>query len=78
MKIFFSSRNDYDIELEFHRKPNISIEVTDNSTDIELYVRTEVVRCIEEKRLLRGGVDDTLKELVISSLMKTAGGMYGS
>lgn len=78
VKIFLSTRNDDDIELEFNHEPNISIQVPDNSTSIELYVHPEVQRCIEKKRLRRGWVDDTLKELVVSSLIKTLGGMYGS
>lgn len=76
VKIFISSRNDDDIELEFNREPNISIDVTDNVADIELYVRTEVELSIAERRLLRGEIEDALKELVISSLISKAGGMY--
>lgn len=76
VKIFLSSRNDDDIELQFGGEPNISIDVTDSVADIELYVREEVERCIKEKRLLRGKIDDTLKELVISTLISKAGGMY--
>lgn len=76
VKIFISSRQDDDIKLEFKSESNISIDVEDNSADIELYVRTEIDHCIEEKKLLRGKVDSALKELVISSLLKSAGGMY--
>lgn len=76
VKIFVSSRNDDDIELEFSGEPNISIGVTDNVADIELYVRAEVERCIADKRLLKGKIEDSLKELVISSLISKAGGMY--
>lgn len=76
VKIFLSSRNDDDIELEFSGESNISINATDNMADIELYVRSEVERSIEEKRLLRGKIDDALKELIISSLISKADGMY--
>lgn len=76
VKIFLSSRNDDDVELEFKRVPTISIDERDNAADIELYVRTEVDRCITERLLLKGKMDNVLKELVISSLIERAGGMY--
>lgn len=76
VKIFLSSRNDDDVELEFKRVPTISIDERDNAADIELYVRTEVDRCITETMLLKGKMDNVLKELVISSLIERAGGMY--
>lgn len=75
--IFLSSRKDDDIELEFRSEPNISIDMKYNTPDIELYVREEVAHCIDEKKLLRGNVDGALKELVISSLLTSAAGMYG-
>lgn len=77
VKIFVSSRNEGDIALEFEKEPQMSIEVKDNSADIELYVRSEVIRWIETKKLMRGKIDDTLRELVISRLLEKAGGMYG-
>lgn len=76
VKIFLSSRNDDDIELEFGSERTISINVRDNAADIELYVRTEVDRCITERLLLKGKIDNALKDLVISRLIERAGGMY--
>lgn len=76
VKIFVSSRNDDDIKLEFEGELKISIEMKDNSTDIELYVHTEIRRRIKEKKLLRGMVDNLLEELVISRFLEKAGGMY--
>lgn len=76
VKVFISSRNEGDIAMEFERELQISIGVEDNSADIELYVRTEVARWIKDKKLMRGEIDDALKELVISRLLEKAGGMY--
>lgn len=77
VKIFLSSRNDDDIGLEFKDEPNITIDLQDNAADIELYVRAEVERCITERLLLKGNIDNAMKDLVISSLIERADGMYG-
>ncbi|KAI5840807.1 hypothetical protein DFP73DRAFT_557932 [Morchella snyderi] len=76
VKIFISSRNDDDIKLQFESAPNIYIEETDNAMDIGRYINEELSGCIAGKRLLRGKVDGSLKELVISKLREKAHGMF--
>lgn len=56
VKIFLSSRDDYDIASQLTQWSNISIEPSDNKTDIENFVIFQVDKAIEEKRLLCGNV----------------------
>lgn len=76
VKIFVSSRDDSDIVLQLKDVPNISIEAKDNEKDIQKFIQQEVTRCIKDKELLRGEVDEKLKEKIIASLTNGSQGMY--
>jgi hypothetical protein len=76
VKIFISCRNDDDIKIRFESAPNIYIEETDNAMDIRRYINEELSGCIAGGRLLRGKVEGSLKELIISKLLEKARGMY--
>ena len=75
VKVFVSSRDDNDIFCRLTNSPNVFICASDNSKDIDRYVRSEVTQSIEEKRLLSGNVSEELKCLVITTLIKGAQGM---
>lgn len=75
VKIFVSSRDDSDIVLRLEDVPNLSIEAKDNEEDIQKFVQQEITRCIKDKELLRGKVDEKLKEKIIASLTNGSQGM---
>lgn len=75
VKIFVSSRDDYDILSQLRDEANVSIESADNKTDIENFVSFQVNKAIEERRLLCGSVKDNLKNHVIKTLIEKADGM---
>ncbi|KAH6707883.1 hypothetical protein BKA61DRAFT_580388 [Leptodontidium sp. MPI-SDFR-AT-0119] len=56
VKIFLGSRDDYGIASQLTQWSNVSIEPSDNKTDIENFVIFQVDKAIEEKRLLCGNV----------------------
>jgi hypothetical protein len=76
-KIFVSSRNDVDIRLKLDQLPYHCIDATDNQRDINRFVRREVVRGLENKKLLYGGLnlDDDLTKEIIRTLETKANGM---
>lgn len=76
VKVFVTSRDDDDIVLHLDGSPNVYIRPNDNSNDINNFIETEIERCISEKKLLRGSVTPELKELIISTLIDGAHGMY--
>lgn len=76
VKVFVTSRDDDDIVLHLDGSPNVYIKPNDNSNDINNFIETEIERCISEKKLLRGSVTPELKELIISTLIDGAHGMY--
>ncbi|KAH0602388.1 uncharacterized protein H6S33_008727 [Morchella sextelata] len=71
-----NARNDDDIKIRFESAPNIYIEETDNAMDIRRYINEELSGCIAGGRLLRGKVEGSLKELIISKLLEKARGMF--
>lgn len=75
VKIFISSRDDDDIFIKLNQLPNIRINPTDNSDDIEKFVQSEINKRIDERELLRGIVSPDLKTHVINTLIKKADGM---
>lgn len=77
VRIFVSSRNDVDIQLELEKLPCHSIDATDNQSDIERFVRREVGRGIERKKLLYGrlDLDHDLTKKIIGILVTKANGM---
>jgi hypothetical protein len=75
MKIFVSSRDDNDIVLRLTNSPNVFIRASDNSEDIERFVRTEVARSVEDEKLLSGQVSEDLKNKIVIALIEGAQGM---
>jgi hypothetical protein len=75
VKVFLTSRDDNDIVLRLANLPNVFIKASDNSEDIERFVRTEVDRSIEEKKLLGGQLSEELKNKIIITLIEGAQGM---
>lgn len=67
VKIFVSSRDKEDIVLKLRDIPNIYIGA-DNLGSIKAFVDREIDRCIENRRLLDGHVDEQLKHKIISTL----------
>lgn len=76
VKVFVTSRDDDDIVLHLDGLPNVYIRSSDNYSDIYNYITTEVEKRIREKKILRGFVTQALKELIISTLVEGAYGMY--
>lgn len=54
VKVFISSRRDYDIVSQLEESPCISIQPGHISNDIENYVKKEVSEAIEKKRIVKG------------------------
>jgi hypothetical protein len=75
VKIFISSRDEGDLKLELEGVPNLYIHARDSADDIEAFVKREVDECIAKRRLLRGDVDGSLKNQIISTLTLDAHGM---
>lgn len=76
IKIFVTSRDDDDIVLKLEGTPNVYIRSSDNASDIAYFVNTEIGKCIQEKKLLRGSVEHELKSKIITALIDGAHGMY--
>jgi Cdc6-like AAA superfamily ATPase len=76
VKLFVASRDDTDISLALDNVPNLYINAEDNKDDIERFIKHEVARSITQGKLLQGKVSDQLREHIISTLIKKAGGMY--
>ncbi|ATZ54933.1 hypothetical protein BCIN_11g02450 [Botrytis cinerea B05.10] len=54
VKVFISSRRDYDIVSQLEESPCISIQPSHISKDIEDYVKKEVSEAIEKKKIVKG------------------------
>ena len=76
VKVFVSSRDDIDIALKLEKHPNIYINVDDNEDDIERFIRGEIEKAQNDRRLLKGTISPDLKRLMIRNLISKAGGMY--
>jgi hypothetical protein len=75
VKVFVSSRDDNDIVRRLADSPNLCIRASDNCEDIEYFVRSEVARSINDKRLLGGKVSGELRNRIIITLIEGAQGM---
>ena len=78
IQILITSRPTMDIQEVFSSTPTITISSESNSADIELYVRTEMERKIQEKPRWLGDEGDTrtLKHSIVSTLVEKANGMW--
>lgn len=76
VKVFVTSRDDADLRKRFAARPEVYIQERDNSVDIGKFIRTEVQKCIKNRDLLEGDVNDKLKERVVATLEAGARGMY--
>ena len=75
VKVFVSSREDNDIVCRLERSSNILINASDNSTDIERFVRSEVYKAVSNKILLSGNISKSLQERITRKLIEGAQGM---
>ncbi|KAH6666813.1 hypothetical protein B0J14DRAFT_659379 [Halenospora varia] len=76
VKIFIASREDDDIVCHLEEVPNIIINATDNSSDIERFIKVEIGKAIVFKTLLGGRASDNLQEKIRSTLVEKAQGMF--
>ena len=75
VKVFVSSRDDNDIVCRLAHCPNVLINASDNSKDIEDFVSHMVTQSVEDKRLLGGQVSEELKSQIVTTLIGGAQGM---
>lgn len=75
VKVFVSSRDDHDIVHRLQNSPNLYIHSKDNSEDIGHFVHWQVIRAIEEEKLICGNVSESLRDQVIETLISKAEGM---
>ncbi|RFU27471.1 hypothetical protein B7463_g8880, partial [Scytalidium lignicola] len=76
VKIVLSSRNYEDISTLLTKLTNLKIDASNNKSDIERFVRSEVTRSIQESRLLGGRVSAQLQDKLIRTLIDGAQGMF--
>lgn len=76
VKAFVTSRDDGDLRRKFEDRPNVFIQERDNLGDINHYIKTEIVDCISQKKLLGGNVSAELQGRIIEALQAGARGMY--
>ena len=74
MKIFVSSRDEPDINCILSAHPNLAIDASQNTADIERYAKEEIDNSIRDKRLLLGNIPQDLKLEILSTLIGKAGG----
>ncbi|KAK3986108.1 hypothetical protein QBC44DRAFT_144035 [Cladorrhinum sp. PSN332] len=72
LKVFISSRDNYDIALHFEGSPNIYINADDNAGDISAFIDDS----IEKARFLHGRASHKLKRLIANTLQERARGMF--
>jgi hypothetical protein len=75
VKVFVSSRDDNDIVCRLENSPNLYVGASDSREDIERYVKVEVEKSIQNRKLLRGCVSKELRELTVTTLIDGAQGM---
>jgi hypothetical protein len=76
VKIFVSSRDDYDIVFRLQHYPNLEIESNRNSDDIVAFVKDQTEQLIEEGKLLQLSDSQTeMKELIVRKVIDSACGM---
>ncbi|KAL0631516.1 hypothetical protein Q9L58_009624, partial [Maublancomyces gigas] len=74
VKIFISSRDDVDIQLQLDKLPNLYIEAQDNREDIKRFINREMADSIKNSRLALLPVETRAK--IVSALVNKAGGMF--
>ncbi|KAI0399226.1 hypothetical protein F4802DRAFT_611032 [Xylaria palmicola] len=72
IRIFISSRSNYDISLHLAGTPNIYIQADDNAEDISSFIDKKLA----EARLLYGKLSPTLRSTIIDTLESGANGMF--
>ncbi|KAF3064541.1 Vegetative incompatibility protein HET-E-1 [Daldinia childiae] len=72
LKIFVSSRDNYDIALHLEGSPNVYIDADDNAGDISAFIKDQLASA----RLLRNNLPDFLRDEIIDTLIRGARGMF--
>ena len=72
VKVFISSRENYDIVLRLQNTPNVYIHMDENSQDIERFIKERLSRA----KLLRGNMKSELNDKVFTTLKYRAQGMF--
>ncbi|KAK6951746.1 hypothetical protein Daesc_006269 [Daldinia eschscholtzii] len=72
LKVFVSSRDNYDIALHLEGSPNVYIDADDNAGDISAFIKDQ----LESARLLRNNLPDSLRDEIIETLIRGARGMF--
>ncbi|KAI1128059.1 hypothetical protein F5Y10DRAFT_292341 [Nemania abortiva] len=72
LRIFISSRDNYDIALHLAGTPNIYIRADDNAEDISSFIDKKLT----EARLLHGNLSSSLRAIIVDTLRSGAKGMF--
>ncbi|KAM0452042.1 hypothetical protein ACHAPV_009666 [Trichoderma viride] len=72
VRVFISSRSNYDIALHLNGTPNIYIEADDNAEDISTFIDTQLTSA----KLLHGKLTPSLREEITNTLQEGAKGMF--
>ncbi|KAI1167471.1 hypothetical protein F5B18DRAFT_601893 [Nemania serpens] len=72
IRIFISSRSNYDIQLHLSGTPNVYIEADDNAEDIASFIDKK----LDEARLLHGSLSPELRTTIVNTLKSGAQGMF--
>ncbi|PTB74737.1 hypothetical protein M440DRAFT_1312929, partial [Trichoderma longibrachiatum ATCC 18648] len=72
VRVFISSRSNYDIALQLSGAPNIYIEADDNAEDISTFIDTQLTSA----KLLHGKLTPSLREEITRTLQEGAKGMF--
>jgi len=75
VKLFISGRDDITRELSEEFPSQVNIRATDNRSDIERFIQSEVDNAIADRRLLNGTVSKSLQDEIIRVLTLGANGM---
>lgn len=73
LRIFISSRPDYDLKLQLKKNANVGIESTDNHDDIKKFV-TEAIAFDAKNR--PKPIKEPLRQKIIQTLLEKSNGMY--
>ena len=72
VKVFISSRENYDIVLRLQDMPNVYIHMDENAQDIERFIKERLARA----KLLRGNMASELSDKIFRTLQNRAQGMF--
>jgi hypothetical protein len=76
VKIFISSRDDQDIVFQLAQYPNLEISSDRNSDDIASFVKVEIKKLIQKKRLLKHSqARNEMEKLIVDKVVQGAAGM---